>query len=415
MTRAAREGFAAEDPVGRAGLGIFGTRAPYRPRAGVGVRRPGLAAVAALAALLAAAAFPRTARAFAENVRHGYVNCIACHASPTGGGALTAYGRELSRELMSTWGREGEQKWMYAYEPSTRLALGGDVRSAYSYVDNTAIRQGKWYFMQADLEGYANVLPEGGSRSLWVGGSVGVEKKVQDLDQYDFISRRHWLNYRPSDELSIRLGKFQTGYGLNVPDHVAFFRRLTGRDQGTETYNAEFAWIGENWNAIATASFGRPDDLSRRTAERGGALNASYAFWNRNRVGVSYYRGESDVARRQLAGPYAMLGLTERLYVLSEIDWQWISDKSRDDEQRGFVTYARVGYEAYKGVIPYVLHEFNALNENAWSNRTDGFGVGLQWLPRPHLEANVLFQKRRTPSLAAGYVDYAYLMLHFYP
>ena len=354
------------------------------------------------------------AHAFAENIRHGYVNCISCHVSPTGGGALTSYGRELSRELMSTWGREGEQNWMYAYEPSTRLALGGDVRNAYSYVDNTTIRQGKWYFMQADVEGYANVLPEGKSQSLWVGGSLGIEKKNQNVENYDFLTRRHWINYRPTDEVSIRAGKFLANYGLNVPDHVAFFKRMTGRDQGSETYNAEIAWIGENWNAIATAVFGRPDDLSLRRAERGVSLSASYAFLNRNRVGVSYWNGESDLTRRQLTGPFAMLGITERLYVLSEIGFQWASDKARDTEQRGFVTYTRVGYEAHKGVIPYVLHEFNALNDQSWGNRTDGYGVGLQWLPRPHLEANMMFQKRRTPSVAAGFVDYAYMMLHFY-
>jgi len=50
------------------------------------------------------------ADAFPELTRHGYVSCTACHVSPNGGGAMTPYGRGLSRELLSTWGgtREAE-------------------------------------------------------------------------------------------------------------------------------------------------------------------------------------------------------------------------------------------------------------------------------------------------------------------
>ena len=50
----------------------------------------------------------RPSHAFPEMVRHGYANCITCHISPDGGGVLTAYGRSLSREVLSTWGAEGE-------------------------------------------------------------------------------------------------------------------------------------------------------------------------------------------------------------------------------------------------------------------------------------------------------------------
>ncbi len=43
---------------------------------------------------------------FPEMVRHGYVNCVACHMSPDGGGVLTPYGRSLSKELLSIAGSD---------------------------------------------------------------------------------------------------------------------------------------------------------------------------------------------------------------------------------------------------------------------------------------------------------------------
>ena len=355
------------------------------------------------------------ARAFAENIRHGYVNCTSCHISPTGGGALTAYGRELSRELMSTWGEEGEQKWFYVVPQPEQMGLGGDLRMAYLYRDDPAERSGKWYFMQSDVEAYGNVLA-GTKQQLWIGGSLGVEKKDQNADKFDFISRRHYVNYRPADELSFRAGRFMPQYGLNVPDHIPFFRDQTGREPGTDTYNLEAAYIGDKWNAFITAIFGRPDDPSVSASyEKGAALNASYAFWDRNRAGLSYYRGDSDSKTRDLAGPYAMIGITEKLYWLSEIDWQWLSDKSSAIEQRGWATYNRVGYEVAKGLIPYAVHEYQFLNDQSWVSRGEGVGIGVQWLPRPHLELNAAWEKRRQPAAAEGFSDYAYLMLHFYP
>lgn len=365
-------------------------------------------AVAGAAALFA----PVFASAFPENIRHGYINCTSCHVSPNGGGALTAYGRELSREAMSTWGEEGEQRWLYAVSQPESLALGGDVRSAWAYRDDPRVRQGKWYFMQADVEGYVNLL-SGSKQQLWIGGSGGFEKKNQDVDRYDPISRRHWINWRPSDELSFRAGKFQAQTGLNIADHIAFIRQDLGRTPGSETYNVEATWIGEHWTGFATAVFGRPDDPSIG-AEKGFALSGGYALGERARIGVSAYRGENDALARHQAGPFAMLGLTERLFLLSELDWQWTRAKATETENRGFVSYNRLGYEVYKGLIPYLVHEFKSLADRNWAGRTDAWGIGAQWLPRPHWEINGAFSKRRTPSMAEGYVDYAYLMLHFY-
>jgi hypothetical protein len=63
------------------------------------------------------------AMGFPDLIRHGYTNCIACHVSPNGGGVLTKYGRSLSKELLSTWGREGEEKFAYFAKTSPQFAL----------------------------------------------------------------------------------------------------------------------------------------------------------------------------------------------------------------------------------------------------------------------------------------------------
>lgn len=94
---------------------------------------------------------------YPEMNRHGYANCTACHVGPNGGGILTPYGRQLSQELLSTWGKEDESKFLYGiFRLPDWLNLGGDFRAVQTYLNSPKIEQGKFIFMQADLEAAAS-------------------------------------------------------------------------------------------------------------------------------------------------------------------------------------------------------------------------------------------------------------------
>ncbi len=45
---------------------------------------------------------PRAALAYPFLIEHGYTNCAQCHIDPSGGGALTEYGRGQSEILLRT-------------------------------------------------------------------------------------------------------------------------------------------------------------------------------------------------------------------------------------------------------------------------------------------------------------------------
>src|SRR5262245_56463333 len=65
--------------------------------------------------------------AFPGSARWGYANCTTCHFNVAGGGVLTPYGRQLSRELLSSKGGEGEPDFAYGgLKTPAWLALGGD-------------------------------------------------------------------------------------------------------------------------------------------------------------------------------------------------------------------------------------------------------------------------------------------------
>ena len=90
------------------------------------------------------------AEAFPELTRHGYASCIACHVSPNGGGVLTPYGRNLSLDMLSTWGNPREAEVLHGILPKrymddlegSKFRIGGNVRTVQTHRANRTVRSG---------------------------------------------------------------------------------------------------------------------------------------------------------------------------------------------------------------------------------------------------------------------------------
>ncbi len=100
-------------------------------------RRVGLALVSFLAAALPLAAEPIF-------LSRQYAQCTNCHYSPTGGGLLTPYGRSLSREELSTFGKSPgstpknrEHEFLFGALGKTLgpVSLGIDLRPSHLEFD----------------------------------------------------------------------------------------------------------------------------------------------------------------------------------------------------------------------------------------------------------------------------------------
>ena len=346
--------------------------------------------------------------AYPEMVRHGYVNCTTCHVSPNGGGVLTPYGRQLSREVLSTWGSESEALFLYgAVKPPEWLLLGGDVRAMQMYVNSPNAEIAKFIFMQADAEAAASV-----DKFQLVATLGRQDGKSVNQSGGAIFSRRHYLMYKPTDEWSFRVGRFEKAYGLNVAEHTVSTRRGLGWDEGGESYNLEGAWIRENTDVFATASIGRPDDSSLQR-EKAFALRASVAVRENSKVGLGYIYGTNDVANRHVFGPYAVVGFTKHFFLLAEFDFQKRSP-STGASTWGFVDYLRLDYEFVQGVHGYLSQELTRLDWNSQKSTLETYGLGAQFFPRPHLEIQGVIQKQRNLLISSEFSDVLWIQGHLY-
>ena len=204
--------------------------------------------------------------------------------------------------------------------------------------------------MQADIEGaYSD------GKRLAVDASIGRAQprgKARYLNDW-MVSRRHWVSIKvgPESEIEryqVRFGRFYPAYGINVPEHTMVTRKQLGFDQQQETYNAEMAFIDEDWNVFATYIVGRPDN-PERSQEMGGAVQVSKVIGSSHRIGINGFYGK-DVKRvnreiRRMLGAFGLLGFNSQLYALT--DFSWTYDQVNFG---GMAEFLKFGWEFTQGV-----------------------------------------------------------------
>ncbi len=355
-----------------------------------------------------------SAQAYPEMVRYGYVNCNACHISLTGGGLLNDYGREISREKLAIWKSSDEKskEHLFAYgilsdSPLQKhIKAGGDVRSVYYYINDDTKRQARTIFMQGDFEA-AYVSPK------WtVSGTAGIEQPVPGRN-VSFISRRHYVQYTVSDEINLRGGKFFPAYGINTADHITLTRDPLQLGYNFESYNLEFSYISEQWNAFFTAILGR-FDTRQSQQDRGFAAQGAFSPTEKIKLGANLWYGERPMQSRWLAGPFGLVTFTPDLILQTEIDFQFLKPNTSALIQKGVATTQKLSYEVIEGLWVYGLQEYGKFDFMSERSQAETYGIGVQIFPRSHFEFNLAYQRARQGGGSRNFYDYAWLMSHFY-
>lgn len=350
--------------------------------------------------------------AFPENVRHGYFNCTACHVSPSGGGVLTPYGRALSAELMSTWGSPKTAGFLFSDTENEKMnppwfRANIFLRGVQTWRNTSAVEKAQFIPMQADLE--AGVDTE--KYAVIITGGFRAKDPSQSKDLNELFSRRYYALYRFNDSWAARAGKFMFSFGLNGPDHVTATRRGLSWDQGSESYNIEVSYGGEKSSTILTAIDNAPEEKNQKK-DKGFAINQAFFVGGNSRFGISGFVGGQSDYDRTVLGPYWTWSLTDKVFLDSEIFYQQKKIKALSEQQNGYATFSRLGYEAIKGLTLFAQFDRSYLDTSDETTRYDSYGPGVQWLPYPHFEALTYLGKEQAYGQDAS--DFWWLMLNVY-
>jgi hypothetical protein len=349
-------------------------------------------------AFLASLTVAPSAGAFPGSVRWGYGNCVTCHFNVGGGGVLTPYGRQLSRELLSTWGDEDEAEFAYGSTalPSW-LALGGDV--SYLATSEHAFR-----LMQADLEAAARH-----GRFLAV-ASVGRLGDDDDPMGHGWLSRRHYLQVDLTRSLAVRGGRFLPLYGVWNGDASVATRLGLGWDH--DTYNVEADWVTERWSAALGAIVA---DETGDTEQHGITANAGLAFARHRKVWLSFVsRQEEGALRRQAVGLSSVIGIGRHAYLLAQADLQHLRDGT-GGQRRDLFANACFARETVKGLYVLLQTELSRRDLASPGRISHSEGAALRWFPRPHFEMQLRWRRQDREAVSPADMDGLTAFVHFYP
>lgn len=349
--------------------------------------------------------------AFPEMIRHGYINCTACHVSPAGGGLMTAYGRSISKELLSRWSYEGEENLLHGAIKNESVInwlngsqevgfnIGGDVRYLQQYIDSDVLERAKFFPMQRDLEfGFK-------WNQFTIVSTLGYQYYPNDEDELD--TRRYYVLYQPNEYVSLRAGRFLPIYGLMIPDHYTDIKRGLQFDQGQERDNFEVNFIKDSWSA--TLTYSQTPQSALRSLDKAVSAQVNYAFTDTHRVGLNYWKSDSDILQRSIFGLTGLFGFTHELYALSEVDYQ-VSEASGAVATKGIFYFQKLGYEFTRGA--HLIAQVNGSQSNFDQSTTKslGYGLGFNFYPRPHFEIQALWSRFD----ANMDIDMGFFILHYY-
>jgi hypothetical protein len=352
------------------------------------------------------------AQAFVENVRHGYQSCLACHHSPSGGGLLTDYGRSLSAELMSTFTAPSAERPLFGALKNTQTVnWGGDYRMIQTHSESKQLRRGRQFTMQANVELGARMQD-----GLWVIGTLGTKEGPKETpERGEFLSERHYVLWSPSADERIRLGKFRLNYGTNDPNHTRYIKSGLGFGSNTESYHLEFTKLMEKGEVILTQTLGRMDLPREEQSEKSSSGQYVHYLGEDERLGFNALIGESPTKRRSLFGTHGVLGLEKKHYVRYEVNYERGHLAQTPDELREVLnSFLSAGTSFAKGVTAYMLHESEQTNLKDHETFRHSPGLGLQWLPFPHVELQAEVKRTYNNNPTSARTDSGWVIVHFY-
>jgi hypothetical protein len=344
------------------------------------------------------------APAFAEPtfLSKQYPRCTACHYSSSGGGLLTPYGRSLSREEISTFGRRSpgsiptagstasEEGFLFgALSSESPLQLGLDIRPSHLGVDvpgrTVADRN---FLMNLDLQAAWR-------RDRWTAyGTVG---RAPRAGGGTLVSYEHWIAYQVTDTVSVRGGRFLPAYGVRFADHTSFTRERLQLAQDDQVYGIEMDVSTDRTLLQMSAGPGRAESLLDGDGRQAFTSSARFQIDLTPRMVLAVsalHRGASDAAPRS-TGTGLSFGYAPALWLTT---WTHADVRLQrlNASGRSYIFANQTSVEALRGVWLRISPQWR------WTD-TDPRGeirrlvYGLDFYPRTHWHVNLSYYRDRLP------------------
>jgi hypothetical protein len=304
-------------------------------------------------------------------IRHDYTGCTPCHADPSGGGILTAYGRAQGELLLSmTYGKStedpgpgGEFLWGLVKLPPEFL-LEPTFRSAYLnsrlLPSNGAPVDSRYIQMLADVRAELDIDRVRLNGSIGYSPDDALQAAITHRADKNLVSREHWIGYDIGKEkdLLLRAGRIPLPFGIRDVEHPLWVRNITRTDirdnqqDGVAlAYHGEGEWRGELMLIAGNFQI-NPDEFR----ERGYSGYLEHSFNNHTTAGISSLVTRAAIDQyalqrliRQAHGVFGRWAVAKPVVLLAEFDMLLDSYEGKRNGT-GFVSALQADYEVIQGL-----------------------------------------------------------------
>lgn len=365
-------------------------------------------ALAVLGLLLVALLVPDSARAYPWMIQHQYATCSQCHVDPSGGSAMTPYGRAQTEALLRThYGTDaGEEPgkvkdFAFGAVPLPEAVIAQvDVRGLF--IPNPT--DPRFLLMQADLRGGVHTerftaYVGGGIVSEGARGARVISEDRVGSEAVTPVLRDYWVGWRPNRSLTLRAGRMNLPFGIRTDQHILFTRAVTrtttNADQqlGVALAVEQRKWRGEIM-AVAGNFHVRPDVFRERGYSGQLAITAGRAL----EVGLSslVLGSGADIdslepTLRQAHGVFSRYSPVEGLALMGEVDMLLTTagEAGSRTTAPGLAAELHGDWEAVRGLHFKLGGEACGRDLSATDNLVGRGWGAVQWFFAPHVNVRI--------------------------
>jgi hypothetical protein len=346
----------------------------------------------------------RRADAYTWMIRYGESRCVSCHVDPSGGGLLTAFGREEGADLLQTrfssnedqevTTRRGKFLWGAINTPDW-LLLGGAFRPAllvtHASEGGATVTTSTGIIMQADLRAGIRV---GGWRASASIGAISNDSYASIAG--NVISREHWVGYAfDSDTYTVRAGRMNLPFGLRIIEHNLWVRAATRTDiNDQQQHGVAFTFDNRLVRAEAMGILGNYQISPDAYRERGYSAYAEVMVASGYAIGASSLitHAARDIVlgvpnTRQAHGLFARVSPWSPLVVMAEGDLT-VDDPTGGPRAVGVATMLQADVEPLQGLHLIATGETWRPGGTLTSTFFGAFGT-VDWFVGWHLDLRV--------------------------
>ncbi len=370
-----------------------------------------LAAWAAALVLLLTA--PR-ADAYAWMVRHEYVGCNQCHADPSGGGLLTAYGRAQGELLLrSRYGSSEEEPGPQAgflfgaVNLPESVLLGGGFRALRMWTFSRGESRAENLWMQSDLQGQVSFDRVRVNASIGYVHEGAQAAAITHNATDNLVSRTHWVgvDLGADREWLLRAGRMNLPFGIRFLEHTLRVRRTTRTSiNDHQQHGLALAYNGGRVRGEIMGVLGNFQMHPDMYRSRGAVGYVEFAPLDRLALGVSALALHADrdldlssAAWRQAYALSIRYVPARPVVLLGEGD-VLVQSASNGRGDTGYAGVLQADWEIVQGVHALVAAE---LENTAPSSNSTTYVVwgSANWFFAPHTDARVDLTQQ---SIGAG-------------